>query len=201
MPNYYLGFDSGTQSVKVAVHDDQMRCIASSSHPTTLTYPHPGWVDMDVDEYLALTIQGMADCSAQIRAAGLDPANVRAIMGDGIICGIAGVDAQGRAITPYVNYLDSRTAEDEALINSWNLDIWGRETGNPAAKCMFPALFARWFMEHVPGTCSPPCSPAGLWNTCPASANVAPSSCTTPPTSSPTWPAFPPTTCSSTGAL
>lgn len=151
MPTYYLGFDAGTQSVKVAVHDDQMRCIASSSHPTTLTYPHPGWVDMDVDEYLALTIQGMADCSAQMRAACLDPADVRAIMGDGIICGIAGVDAQGNAITPYVNYLDSRTAEDEALINSWNLDIWGRETGNPAAKCMFPALFARWFLDHVPG--------------------------------------------------
>ena len=34
------------------------------------------------------------------------------------------------------------------LINSWDLDIWGRETGNPEAKCMFPALFARWLLKN-----------------------------------------------------
>jgi xylulokinase len=125
-----------------------MVCVASSSLPTTLTYPQPGWVDMDVDEYLALTIHGMAACAEQMRRQGLDPSDVQAIMGDGIICGIAGVDADGNAITPYINYLDSRTQEDELLINSWDLDIWGKETGNPEAKCMFPALFARWFLKN-----------------------------------------------------
>lgn len=29
--NYYLGFDAGTQSVKVAVYDEDMNCIVSSS--------------------------------------------------------------------------------------------------------------------------------------------------------------------------
>lgn len=151
MARYYLGFDAGTQSVKVAVYDQDMECVASSSAPTTLTYPHPGWVNMDADEYLELTVSGMADCARQMREAGLDPADTVVIMGDGIICGIVGVDEDGNAITPYVNYLDSRTKDDEKLINSWNLDIWGRETGNPEAKCMFPALFARWFMDNVPG--------------------------------------------------
>ena len=148
MANYYLGFDAGTQSVKVAVYRDDMTCVASSSSPTTLTYPHPGWVDMDVDEYLALTVHGMAECAKQMKEQNLDLNDVKVIMGDGIICGIAGVDAEGNAITPYINYLDSRTQEDELLINSWDLDIWGRETGNPEAKCMFPALFARWFLKN-----------------------------------------------------
>lgn len=148
MSNYYLGFDAGTQSVKVAVYDEQMNCVASSSAPTTLTYPHPGWVSMDCDEYLALTIRGMKNCADEMRQKGMNPAEVRSIMGDGIICGICGVDADGNAITPYINYLDSRTAEDAEEINSWNLDIWGRETGNPEANCMFPALFARWFLKN-----------------------------------------------------
>lgn len=151
MTDYYLGFDAGTQSVKVAVYDEAMRCVAQSSAPTILTYPHPGWVSMDVDEYLELAIAGMASCAAQMREKGLDTTAVRSIMGDGIICGIAGVDADGNAITPYINYLDSRTQDDEHLINSWDLEIWGRETGNPLAKCMFPALFARWFLANVPG--------------------------------------------------
>ncbi len=148
MSRYYLGFDAGTQSVKVAVYDENMQCVASSSAPTTLTYPHPGWVSMDCEEYLKLTVQGMRECARILRESGRDPADVRAIMGDGIICGICGVDAAGRAVTPYINYLDSRTKEDADEINSWNLDIWGRETGNPEANCMFPALFARWFLKH-----------------------------------------------------
>ena len=92
MTRYYLGFDAGTQSVKVAVYDQDMKCVASSSAPTTLTYPHPGWVDMDADEYLELAVSGMADCARQMRQAGLDPADTAVIMGDGIICGIVGVD-------------------------------------------------------------------------------------------------------------
>ena len=42
MSQYYLGFDAGTQSVKVAVYDENLECIVSSSSPTTLTYPEPG---------------------------------------------------------------------------------------------------------------------------------------------------------------
>ena len=148
MEKFYLGFDAGTQSVKVTVYNEKMECVASTSAPTTLTYPHPGWVDMDVDEYLALTVNGIAECGRQMREKGLDPKQIQSIMGDGIICGIAGVDEEGNAITPYINYLDSRTQEDELLINSWELDIWGKETGNPEAKCMFPALFARWLLKN-----------------------------------------------------
>lgn len=148
MANYYLGFDAGTQSVKVAVYDEDMQCLASSSSPTTLTYPEPGWVSMSCDEYLELTINGMSECAKQLTDKGLNPADVRSIMGDGIICGICGVDADGNAITPYINYLDSRTSDDVELINSWDLDIWGKETGNPEANCMFPAMFARWFLKN-----------------------------------------------------
>ena len=29
-----------------------------------------------------------------------------------------------------------------------NLDIWARETGNAVPNCMFPAMFARWFLKN-----------------------------------------------------
>lgn len=148
MAKYYLGFDAGTQSVKVAVYDENMECVASSASPTTITYPKPGWVDMDADEYLALTIHGMKECSKQMLEKNLDPKDIKVIMGDGIICGIVGVDVDGNAITPYIPYLDSRTQEDAALINSWNLDIWAKETGNPEADCLYPALYARWILKN-----------------------------------------------------
>lgn len=67
-----------------------------------------------------------------------------------IICGIAGIDADGNAITPYVNYLDSRTADDVEALKAQKLAIWGKETGNAEPNIMFPAMFARWFMKNVP---------------------------------------------------
>ena len=100
MSQYYLGFDAGTQSVKVAVYDENMNCIVSSSAPTTLTYPEPGWVSMDVDEYLALTIKGMKECASLMKEKELDLTKIKSIMRDGIICGSCGVDKDGYAISP-----------------------------------------------------------------------------------------------------
>ena len=60
---YYLGFDAGTQSVKVAVYDEDQHCLAMDTAKTHLAYPQPGWVQMDVDEYSA------SSSSAWLRAA------------------------------------------------------------------------------------------------------------------------------------
>lgn len=144
----YMGFDAGTQSVKVAVYDSRFQCVASASKATTLHYPQPGWVQMSVDEFLSITLECIKACVTTIRGKGYHPSQIAAIMGDGIICGIAGINAQGEAITPYINYLDSRTQSDADAINAMDLDIWARETGNAQANCMFPALHARWLLRH-----------------------------------------------------
>ena len=148
MSKLYLGFDAGTQSVKVAVYDETFKALSSHSLSTTLHYPHPGWVQMDVEEFFQLTVECIRQCVEDIRGKGYDPADIAAVMGDGIICGIAGIDENGKAVTPYINYLDSRTQADCDAINALNLDIWGRETGNPEANCMFPAMFARWLLKN-----------------------------------------------------
>jgi len=148
MEHYYLSFDAGTQSVKVAVYNKNMKCIAKSSNQTTFKYPHPGWVEMEADEYLSLTKLGMKQCIQQLKEQELDPSLIKAIMGDGIICGIVGIDEGGKAITPYINYLDSRTQGDAETLNELNLDIWGKETGNADPSCMFPALHARWLLAN-----------------------------------------------------
>jgi len=148
MEHYYLSFDAGTQSVKVAIYNKNMKCMASSSNQTTLKYPHPGWVEMDADEYLSLTKLGIRQCIEQLKKQGIDPTLIKAIMGDGIICGIVGIDESGKAITPYINYLDSRTQSDVETLKKLDLDIWGKETGNAEPSCMFPALHARWLLVN-----------------------------------------------------
>lgn len=146
--SYYLSFDAGTQSVKVAVYDHKLNIIAETSNQTTLCYPHPGWVEMNADEYLSLAKTGMKECIRQLKNQGKDPGLIKAVMGDGIICGIVGVDEDGKAITPYINYLDSRTQSDAEALKKLDLDIWGKETGNAEPSWMFPALHARWLLAN-----------------------------------------------------
>lgn len=148
MEKYYLGFDAGTQSVKTAIYNEQMECVASDTNATELSYPHPGWVDMDADQYLEAAVTGIRHCVNQMKEKGLRPEGVRAIFGDGIICGIVGVDEHCHAVTPYINYLDSRTKKDVEELAARNLEIWAEETGNPQPNCMFPAMFARWMMKN-----------------------------------------------------
>jgi xylulokinase len=147
---YYLGFDAGTQSVKVAIYDEAGQEVAMATAPTTLLYPQPGWVQMDVGEYYQLIKQCMRDCSRQMAAKGLDVGQIRSIMGDGVICGIVCVDAEGNAISPYINYLDSRTSDDVEALKAQHLSIWAEETGNPEPHIMFPAMYARWFLKNIP---------------------------------------------------
>lgn len=148
MGKLFMGFDAGTQSVKVAVYDERFELVASHSLATTLRYPNPGWVEMDVDNYLDCAVRCMRKVGETLRELGRDPADIAAIMGDGVICGIVGIDKDARPVTPYINYLDSRTTEDVEAVNAMGLSIWGRETGNPEASPMFPAMFARWFLRN-----------------------------------------------------
>ena len=92
MSKLYMGFDAGTQSVKVAVYDEDFRCLTSHSLPTHLSYPNPGWVEMSADEFLDITVASMKACSDSLREMGRDQADICAVMGDGIICGICGVN-------------------------------------------------------------------------------------------------------------
>lgn len=146
--NIYIGIDAGTQSVKVAAFDNKMQCICSFSKATTIYNPSANCVQMDIDEFLAHAIDGLTKVSQYLQSHAYDVNNVKAIMADGIICGICGIDEQGHAITPYLNYLDSRTADDVDYLNSLDLSMFAKQTGNPKANCMFAAMFARYFLKN-----------------------------------------------------
>ena len=72
MEQYYLGFDAGTQSVKTAVYDIDMNLIVQDTNATILNYPHPGWVEMDADQYLHATVTGIRNCVTKMKEKNLD---------------------------------------------------------------------------------------------------------------------------------
>lgn len=145
MGKYYIGFDCGTQSTKTAIYRDDTTCIAEELIPTNINYPAPGLAEMDADHYLASVRKGIKACLEKSR---IDPKEVRAICGDGIICGIVGVDKDGKAITPYIPYLDSRGAEDAKWINENLKPLWIEESGNSTVEPFYPPVMARWLLKN-----------------------------------------------------
>lgn len=145
MGKYYIGFDCGTQSTKTAIYSDDTTCVAEELIPTEIEYPKAGWAEMDADHYLKSVRAGIKSC---LLKSGIDPNDVRAICGDGIICGIVGVNQDGEAITPYIPYLDSRASEDAKWVNENLEPLWIEESGNASAAPFYPPIIARWLIHN-----------------------------------------------------
>lgn len=141
---YYISFDAGTQSTTVVVYDEDFNSVCQKNYPTSISYPKPSWAEMDADKYLNDVIEGIKACVEESK---IDPKDVRAISGDGIIMGIVGVDENCNAITPYTPYLDSR-AEEEARFAKTLDPIWIEESGNSVIESLQPPIMAMWMIKN-----------------------------------------------------
>ena len=145
MAKYYIGFDCGTQGTKTVIYRDDSTCMAEALITNEIIYPNPGWAELSADAYLEGVREGIRRC---LKTSGIDPKEVRAIAGSGVICGLVCVDEDMNTLTPYIPYLDNR-AEKEAqeILNSKN-PIWRKESGNTVPLIGIPPCIAKWMLNN-----------------------------------------------------
>lgn len=100
-----VGVDIGTQGTKAALFDAEGACLATAFRASNLRRPRPGHVEEDPDEQVAAVTACIAEC---VRKAKLGKGDVAAIAIDGQMAGVIGVGRDGRAVTPYDSWLDTR---------------------------------------------------------------------------------------------
>ncbi len=100
----FIGVDIGTQGVKAAVYDSDGQCLAEAFRKSELLHPTPGSVEEDPERQVRSTCEVVAECAA--RAAGKGTVSALAI--DGQMAGIIGVGEDGKHVTPYDSWLDTR---------------------------------------------------------------------------------------------
>ncbi len=100
-----IGVDIGTQGVKAAAFDEAGRCAAEAFRKSDLKRPSPGAVEEDPEFQLASACQVISECVARAGAG-----SVKGIALDGQMAGIIGVGEDGRNVTPYDSWLDTRCA-------------------------------------------------------------------------------------------
>jgi xylulokinase len=100
----FIGVDIGTQGVKAAVYDAGGQCLAEAFRKSELLHPVPGSVEEDPERQVRSTCEVISGCAAQASGKG----TIRALAIDGQMAGVIGVGDDGRHVTPYDSWLDTR---------------------------------------------------------------------------------------------
>jgi xylulokinase len=107
MERHLIGVDIGTQGTKAVLFSQTGTCLANHFKPSNLIRPRPGAVEEDPEFQLETVCETMQAC---MRDAAVDPKSIVAIALCGQMAGIIGVNKDGRHITPYDSWLDTRCA-------------------------------------------------------------------------------------------
>ena len=102
-----IGVDIGTQGTKAALFTEEGECLAQAFHPSKLSQPKAGVVEEDPEKQFASVCRTIRSC---INNAGVDASSIAGIGIDGQMAGVIGVGNDGRHVTPYDSWLDTRCA-------------------------------------------------------------------------------------------
>ena len=103
-----IGVDLGTSATKAALFDSSGLLLASASEQSKLSYPKPGWVEQDPEEFFTSTCNTIREV---LRTSSIDAGEVKALSISGQMAGIIGIDNEWRAVTHYDSWLDTRCEE------------------------------------------------------------------------------------------
>ncbi len=102
-----IGIDIGTQGTKGLLADEHGRQLASAFRPSAPQRPAPGVVEEDPEQQFASVCEVIGEC---LKTSGTDPAEVAGVAIAGQMAGVIGIGEDGRSVTPYDSWLDTRCA-------------------------------------------------------------------------------------------
>ena len=148
MSSYYIAFDCGTMGTKTAIYSLESARVAEAYRENRISYPRPGWAEMDANCFVENVRSGVRECLAK---SGVNPAEIRGISASGIICGIVGIDEDWQPVTPFVPYLDNRAAGEARWVREHVEPLWVKESANSIVDEFMPPMILRWFLNSYKG--------------------------------------------------
>lgn len=106
MNRLLVGIDAGTSATRAAAFAPDGALVAEVAVPVELDHPAPGWA-----EQLADVLETSACDALQELARRVDVSAIEAIGITGQMGGLVLVDADGRAVSPHLSWLDGRAAQ------------------------------------------------------------------------------------------
>lgn len=122
MPQYFIGIDGGTESLRAGVFDARGNPLAFASSPYPTQFPRPSWAEQDPNDWWKAI--GLSVRQALLEAK-VSPQDVGAIGVDTTCCSVVALDAKGDPLRPALIWMDVRSAEQAQRI---------AECGDPALR-------------------------------------------------------------------
>jgi len=102
-----IGIDIGTQGTKAVLFSESGQCLAVAVRKSRLHQPGGGIVEEDPEYQVRTVCQTVKACVKEARVA---RESVAAVGIDGQMAGVIGIGKDGRNVTPYDSWLDTRCA-------------------------------------------------------------------------------------------
>ena len=153
MPQFLLGLDVGTSSLKALLSTADGRTIATATADYPLAAPRPGWSEQDPEQWVTAAVRATREALSNAESAGHPDAgeHVAAIGFSGQMHGAVFVDRADAPLRPCILWNDSRSAaECDDLDRELGAATILARTGNR----MLPGFTApkvRWLQRHEPG--------------------------------------------------
>lgn len=144
-PAYLVGVDIGTQGTKAVLVDSNGRTLASAFRKSKLARPAPGLVEEDPEFQFRSVCISIRACVDEAR---IDSSRVAAIGIDGQMAGILGIGADGRHVTPYDSWLDTRCSPEIARMQGEAGEQIICRTGGPPSFNHGPKIL--WWKRERP---------------------------------------------------
>ena len=140
----FVGVDVGTQSAKAAVFELSGACLGEAAVPLALHRRGADEVEQEPEDFYLAATSAIASCAS---ASGR-PGDVAGVAVAGQMAGVLGVGADGRAVTPYDSWLDSRCRREVEMIAARLGDRLVELSGCPPMVAHAPKI--SWWRRHRP---------------------------------------------------
>jgi glycerol kinase len=145
---FVAAIDHGTSSTRCILFDARGAPVATAQRAQTMHYPHPGWVELDMDEVWQRTQECIHEA---VKSAGASPADVAGIGITNERETVVLWDRRtGRPVAPAITWQDMRTAAAaDALAADGGIDRFQQRTGLPISTYS-SALKLSWLLDQEP---------------------------------------------------
>jgi len=148
MDGYVIAHDVGTSSVKTALISDQGKVIAHATSAYGFTYPKPGWVEQNPEDYWNGSVKNTQEV---LQKNLIDLQLLKGIVFSTQAMGIIPLDAQDKLLNHNITWVDGR-AEEQAR---WLMNLLGGKRVfekmigvEITGKDVIPKL--RWLKQNLP---------------------------------------------------
>ena len=98
-----IGVDIGTQGTKAALFTEEGECLARAFRPSKLHQPKAGTTEEDPEDQVSSVCHTIHACLRKVKGVSVSGIGI-----DGQMAGVIGVGHDGKHVTPYDSWLDTR---------------------------------------------------------------------------------------------